>query len=96
MSQLQLVSTGSRELKPLVQAALQNELRLLEAGIRQTQTRLRLFEERYHISSSEFIEQYENDAFEETLDAMEWIGEYRLLQRLLEKTATLKDIHFAN
>lgn len=38
--QLQLISQGKHELKPLVQAALQNELRLLEAGIRQTDCEL--------------------------------------------------------
>jgi hypothetical protein len=45
---------------------------------------LRLFEEQYH---------HENDRIEETLDFMEWIGEYRLLQRLNEKAETLKGIH---
>jgi hypothetical protein len=96
MPQLRLLSTSQRDLQPLVQAALQNELRLLEAGIRQTQTRLRLFEERYRMTTAMFIAQYEDDAFEETLDAIEWIGEYRLLQRLQEKAAILQDIRFAN
>lgn len=96
MPQLQLISQGKHELKPLVQAALQNELRLLEAGIRQTEARLRVFEEQYHLSSLDFLRQYENDELEETLDFMEWIGEYRLLQRLNEKAETLKGIYFAN
>ncbi len=90
MPQLQLISQGKYELKPLVQDALRNELRLLETGIRQTETRLHLFEEQYHLSTSDFIVQYEDDMFEETLDFMEWVGEYRMLQCLNEKAETLR------
>lgn len=37
MTELTLISTNQRPLKPLVEAALANELRLLEAGIRRTE-----------------------------------------------------------
>lgn len=67
MTDLRLVSTHKRELKPLVEAALENELRLLEAGIRQTDQSLRRFEEKYHLSSQEFVSRYEKEELEETL-----------------------------
>lgn len=41
MAELTLISSRKRPLKPLVEAALNNELRLLEAGIRRTQQRLK-------------------------------------------------------
>jgi len=41
MSELVLVSAQKRPLRPLVEAALTNELCLLEAGIRRTEQRLR-------------------------------------------------------
>jgi len=41
MSELVLVSAQKRPLRPLVEAALTNEARLLEAGIRRTEQRLR-------------------------------------------------------
>ena len=80
----------------LVEAALANELRLLEAGIRRTEQRLHEFEAKYQLPSAEFIHRFENDEFEETLELAEWIGENRLLERLREKADTLKGIEFAN
>lgn len=96
MGDLRLVSTRKRQLKPLVEAALANELRLLEAGIRRTEQRLLQFEEKYQLGTQEFISRYENDEMHETIDFGEWIGEFRLLARLREKADILKDIRFAN
>ena len=96
MSELKLISARQRQLKPLVEAALQNELRLLEAGIRRTEQRLQEFEARYDLPSAEFIQCYEQDQLKETLEFAEWIGEYRLLERLREKADTLREIRFAN
>ncbi len=80
MTDVRLISSRNRQLKPLVEAALANELRLLEAGIRQ----------------KEFISRYENDEINETMDFAEWIGESRMLEQLREKAETLRDIRFAN
>ena len=96
MAELRLISDHERQLKPLVEAALKNELRLLEAGINRTQQNMRKFEERFHLSTLEFIGRYENDEMEETMDYAEWIGEYRMLERLREKAETLRGIRFAN
>ena len=96
MADLRLVSTRNHQLKPLVEAALANELRLIEAGIRRTEQRLQEFEQKYRVGTQDFIARYENDEMEETLDFDEWIGEFRLLARLREKADTLKDIRFAN
>lgn len=96
MAELTLISPRQSLLRPLVEAALQNELRLLEAGIRRTQQRLRAFEERHGLSTSEFLRRYENDELQETLDFAEWVGEYRMLERLQDKAATLREIQFAD
>ncbi len=96
MEQLTLVSNHTRSLKPLVEAALQNELRLLQAGIQRSEQKLRTWEARYGFPTSEFVHRYENDQFEETLEFAEWIGEHRLLARLLEKAQILQEVKFAN
>jgi hypothetical protein len=96
MAELILVSPRQRLLRPLVEAALQNELRLLEAGIRRTQQRLSAFETRYGLSTAEFLRRYENDELQETLDLAEWVGEYRMLERLQNKATTLREIQFAS
>ena len=46
MTDIRLISKRKRQLKPLVEAALANELRLLEAGIRQAEQRLQEFEKK--------------------------------------------------
>jgi len=96
MAELVLISPGQRPLRSLVEAALHNELRLLQAGIRRTEQRLLAFEAQYGLSSAEFLQRYENDELPETLDLAEWVGEYRLLERLREKADTLQGVHIAN
>jgi len=96
MTELTLVTPDQRRLRPLVEAALQNELRLLSAGIRRTKQRLRAFEEQYGLSTAEFLDQYENDQLKETMDFDEWVGEWRLLERLQDNASTLQGIQFAN
>jgi vacuolar-type H+-ATPase subunit D/Vma8 len=96
MAELTLISPRQRVLRPLVEAALENELRLLEAGIRRTQQRLGAFEAQYGLPTAEFLRRYENDELQETLDFAEWVGEHRLLERLRDKAATLREIQFAD
>ena len=96
MAELILVSPSQRPIQPLVEGALQNELRLLEAGIRRSEQRLKEFEIRYGLSTIDFLQRYENDVLEETLEFAEWIGEYRLRERLLEKAEALRAIRFAD
>jgi hypothetical protein len=96
MHELKLVSKSKHQLKPIVEAALENELRLIEAGIRQTELSLKKFEEKYQLKTRDFISCYENDKLEETMDFIEWIGESRMLERLKEKADTLRSISFAN
>ena len=96
MAALTLTSRGQHPLRPLIEAAIYNELRLLQAGIGRTEERLQAFETQYGLSSQEFLRRYENDELPESLDFAEWIGEYRLLERLREKANTLQEIRFAN
>jgi hypothetical protein len=96
MTDVRLVSEGNRELKPLVEAALANELRLIEAGLKQAENRIRAFERKYQMAMNEFLSRYENDEIEEGGDFDEWIGEIRLMQRMEEKAETIRGIHFEN
>ncbi|MCX6581303.1 MAG: hypothetical protein NT166_14090 [Candidatus Aminicenantes bacterium] len=96
MHELKLISNCEHQLKPIVAAALENELRLIEAGIRQTEQCLLKFEKQFQLQTLDFIVGYENDELEETMDFIEWIGEFRLLERLREKADTLRNIRFAN
>lgn len=48
------------------------------------------------METDEFILQFENDELEETLDFIEWLGEYRLLSHLRDKAETFQGIEFEN
>ncbi len=88
MTELILVSPDNRSLRPLIESALANEFRLLQSAIRQTEQRLRLFEQEYQMPTAIFIQKFEQDEIDETLELAEWIGEFRLLKRLQEKAST--------
>jgi hypothetical protein len=97
MAELTLISANQQySLKPLVEAALANQLKLLKAGVRRTEQRIREFEGKYRLLTQEFITRFENDEFEETLELAEWIGEYRLLTKLQEKIGILQEVRFVN
>jgi hypothetical protein len=96
MAELTLISQDSGSLKPLVEGAISEALRLTETGIQRTKQRLKEFEEKHKISTQEFLSRYENDEMPETLDLDEWIGESLMLQRLQDKADRLRGIEFAN
>jgi hypothetical protein len=96
MTVLKLTSSNNRPLRPLIEAAIQNEVRLLQAGIQRTEARLQAFEAEYDLSTEEFLLRYERDDLVETLAFAEWIGEHRMLERLHEKAETLQEIRFAD
>src|SRR5262245_16456663 len=96
MAAVTLISPYPHPLQSLVQGACRNELRALGAVLRRSDQHLQAFEVRYGPSTAEFVQRYANDALQETLDFAEWIGEYRLRQRLLEKADTLRAIRLAD
>jgi hypothetical protein len=96
MNELKLISQHPAPIHSLVENALQDALNSTENGIRQTEQRLQEFESKYQISTIEFIRRYENDEIQETLEIDEWIGEYRMLNRLTEKAERLRGIKIAN
>ncbi|MEZ4717746.1 MAG: hypothetical protein R2851_16910 [Caldilineaceae bacterium] len=96
MTEVTLISPSDRPLQPLIEAALMNEVRLLEAGKRQTEQRLRDFEAQFDMVTADFVRRYAADEIEETLETIEWLGEYRLAQTIQEKLDTLKGIRFAH
>jgi hypothetical protein len=96
MAELKLVSTQSGSLQSLIEGVIADALRSTELGIRRTEERLREFESKYQLSTTEFINQYENDEHPETLDFDEWIGEARMLQRLQNRAERLRGVELVH
>ena len=94
MTELRLISKQSASIQPIVQNAIDSFVRSSEDGIQKTQQRLSEFESKYLMSTREFIQRYENDELDETLEFGEWVGESRMLQGLLEEVEQLRGIEF--
>jgi hypothetical protein len=92
MTELKLISKQGGSLQTLIEGVIADALRSTETGIEKTEARLRSFEQQYQLSTSEFLERYSNDEFQETLELDEWIGESRMLKRLQEKAERLRGV----
>jgi hypothetical protein len=93
---LTLATTAQKPLRPLIEEAIRNELHVLNVGIRHSQQRIADFEERYGIPTATFLQRYRNDEITETLETIEWVGEWRLLERLREDELVLQGVYFAD
>ncbi len=82
VQQVTVTTNAPIALKPLIEAALRSELRMLELSLQRTSQRLRAFEAQYGLASDEFERRFNAGEVEESLDFIEWAGEiktYRLL-----------------
>ena len=77
----------------ILRGALDRELHLVEYAIVRTWDRLREFEQKYNMSTSEFQRRFTADDLGETLDFIEWDGEIDTLRLLEEKKKMIQDAH---
>lgn len=90
MQQITIVSESMTALKPLLESAIQTELRMIGLGIERTQQKVDDFERQYEMLSSEFETLFDSGEIDETLDYIEWSGEIETLRRLQAKYQTLQ------
>ncbi len=88
--QVTITTETSVALKPLIESAIQSELRVLKVGIERTQQRLQAFEEQYGLTSDEFERRFGAGEIEESLDFIEWAGEIKTYQLLGSQRQALK------
>ncbi|MGK7900199.1 MAG: hypothetical protein AB4352_02070 [Hormoscilla sp.] len=85
MAELKILCKHPDSLKIFFKDMLAKELQLLARSIQRSESRLGEFEDKYQLSTDEFLRRYENDEFSETLELDEWIGESMMLKRLRKK-----------
>jgi hypothetical protein len=96
MRQQVIVSTEEPiALRPLLEAAIQSELRMLELGLSRTIERLRVFEQQYGMTSDEFGRRFLAGEVDECLDFIEWAGELKTLQQLQIKQQALQKVQMS-
>ena len=96
MAKLKLISKHPDSLKQIIQSALSERLHNIEAGIKRTEERLQEFEDKYQLSTVEFIQSFNNNELPHNFDFDEWIGESLMLKHLQEKKEIIEDIQFVN
>jgi len=73
-------------------AEIESEYNALLNGQQITQGRIQHFEEKYAMSTIEFLKRFAEDEFQHSFDFDEWIGESRMLNHIEEKLARLKSL----
>lgn len=94
--QVTLVSPSGAPIKSLVESAIRSELKMVELSLSRTEHNLQVFEQKYKLKTADFYQRLINDELQETLDFIEWAGEYKTLLRLKQKRQTLQEIQFAS
>lgn len=94
--QVILVSPSGAPIRALVESALRSELKMIELSLGQVERNLQAFEQKHGMSTTEFYRHLTEDEVQETLEFIEWAGEYKTLLRLQEKRRALQEIQFAN
>jgi hypothetical protein len=84
MLQEVVITTNANEsLKPLLEMAIQNQLKTLQHGIQRTRERVAEFERRAGITSVDFEKKLQAEEIVETIETIDWGMELTAL-RLLE------------
>jgi len=93
MAQQVTITTDAQiALKPLIEAALRSELRLLELSLQRTAQHLRAFEAQYGLASDEFERRFSAGEVEESLEFIEWAGEIKTHQLLDAQRQALRGV----
>lgn len=90
MQQIIVSTDSSIALRPLLESAIQTELRMLAVGIERTRDRIEGFERQYEMDSHEFEALLHSGGIQENIELIEWSGEIETLRRLESKYNALQ------
>ena len=96
MARVIIEPQSSENVKNLVGLALENQLRVLTAGIAKTKSKLRELEKENGMESRVFYERYEEGKLGDDLKYMRWAGEYETLKRLEKDYQDLQGIELCS
>ncbi len=90
------VASDQQNALPVIQSAIAAKMKRIELGLRKTEKEIQRFEEKYNMSSDQFL----HDCTAENLvgsddDYVSWMGELQLRQAVLEELHLLQDIEYA-
>lgn len=93
MTELIIKSSQPEAVKAEVQAALENQRRVIRHSIERTQKNIAAFEGKYGFATSALLESERDGSLnDDNLEIIEWIGESRTLEYLKAELKLLEDI----
>lgn len=91
-----LAANSETPIRPLIQSAISSELDKIKWAIFRTKKRMHTFEKEYGMSSDRFRQKFANAELSESLDYIEWFGEIKTMEILVEQKKALEGIDFVD
>jgi len=90
------IASDQQNALPVIQSAIAAKMKRIEIGLRRTEKEIQKFEEKYKMSSEQFL----NDCSGEDLadgddDYISWMGEINIRQAVQEEPHLLQQIEYA-
>jgi hypothetical protein len=94
MSKLKIIS-DKEDVTDIIKSAIDSEIKRLEIGLNKTNKEIKGLEEKYRISSADFLERFTADDLQGKDDEyVKWSGELKLRERILDDLKKLKDVEY--
>ena len=94
MSKLKIIS-DEHDMSEIIKSAIDAEIKRLKVGLEKTNREIEKFEEKYSLSSSEFLKGITADDLKGgDEDYIKWSGELKIRDRILADLEKLKDIEY--
>ena len=96
MIRLQIQSDFQESALDIVRSAIDAEASRLEFGLKNTELHIRIFEERYKVTSDVFLRDFAaEDLVDGDREYVCWAGEIKLRERISAQLETIKGIQYA-
>ena len=92
MEQIVIQANTSGNLKNLIQAAVENQTKIILSGISRTKRKLQALEKENGLESRKFYEDFQSGKLGDDFKYIRWAGEYETLVLLQKDYNDLQDI----
>lgn len=96
MIHLHIQSDAQESVLDIIHSAIASETSRLEFGLKATERQIRIFEERYRVTSDTFIRDFTaEDLADGDREYVCWAGELKIRERIAAQLETIKSIQYA-
>lgn len=91
LQEITIRTENAEALKPLVRAAMEREVKLLEYSVKRTWDALRVFEQRFNMPTEEFERKFNAREIKESLETIDWWMETEALHFLESQLQSMRE-----